>query len=348
MAIAPLPTVDLLLPGLFATRREDAPAPSPPRLPALELLLARGDRSTPDETGADRWLMRRFGVDTSADLPAGALSLLGDGGEPGDACWLRADPVHLSVHRDQLILGGHRVFEISQGDAEVFTDALNRHFSSDGLVFYPLRPARWYLRVPAAPAIVTTPLAEAIGRHIDPLLPRGPDALAWHRLGNEIQMLLHDVPLNEEREARGGLAINSVWLWGAGPAPTRLEHPYAVVIADDPVACGLARAAGCAVGAPDRGIRSLLAERAHGDVLWYDASLDLARAYGDDAGLAAALAELEESVFAPLLEDLKSGKVARTRILTFAAGKGIAFDITRASLWRFWRSAPALSRYAGA
>jgi hypothetical protein len=346
MATVPLPTVDLLLPGLLPTQRVDAPATPLPRLPTLELLLARGDRATLNETSAVQWLMRRFGVNTAFELPAGALSLLGDGGEPGDAHWLRADPVHLRLHRDQLILADHRVFEISQVEAEAITDALNRHFTQDGFVFYPLRPERWYLRLAVPPAIVTRPPADAIGRHIDPLLPCGPDALAWHRLCNEIQMLLHDLPVNAERESRGVLAVNSVWLWGGGLFPTALARPYALVIASDPVARGLARAAGCAVATPDRDIGSLLADRTPGDVLWYDPDLHIARAYGDDAALAAALERLEQTVFAPLLDHLKGGQLARIRIVTFAESGGDCFETTRASLWRFWRSVMALSHYA--
>jgi hypothetical protein len=316
-----------------------------PRLPALELLLARSDRSTLEETAAPRWLMRQFGVSTEDELPAGALSLLGDGGQPGEACWLRADPVHLRVHRDQLILADHRVFDISQREAEAFTDALNRHFATDGFVFYALRPERWYLRMPASPAIVTTPLAEAVGRAIDPLLPCGADALAWHRLGNEIQMLLHDVPQNADRESRGMLAVNSVWLWGAGTLPATPHRAYALVVSNDPVAWGLARAAATEVKAPEHDTRTLL-DGTSGDVLWYDSGLDLMRAYGDDGGLAAALERLEDSVFAPLLEALKGGRLERVRIVTFAHTAGVCYEATRRSLWRFWRGAMALSSYA--
>lgn len=346
MATALLPTIDLLLPGLVPSQRMHPATAPAPRLPALELLLARGNRSRADETPAERWLVGRFGIDATGELPAGALSLLGDGGQPGTACWLRADPVHLRLNRDQLILGGASVFGISQGEAEVFAAALNRHFADDGMVFYPLRPERWYLRTPTAPAIATTPLAAAIGRHVDPLLPRGPEALAWHRFGNEIQMLLHDVPVNAARESRGALAVNSVWFWGAGSLPARIERPYALVVAHDPLARGLALAAACEARPPEPDLRRLLADAAPGDVLWYDASLDLARAYGDDARLAAALAELEQTVFAPLLEQLKRGAVERIRIVTFADSGGLCFEVTRASLWRFWRSAMALSHYA--
>jgi hypothetical protein len=281
------------------------------------------------------------------DLPAGALSLLADGGQPGDTCWLRCDPVHLRVNGDQLVLAEHRVFEISQGEAEGFTDALNRHFAEDGFVFYPLRPERWYLRAPVSSDILTTPLGEAVGRHIDPLLPRGPEALVWHRLFNEIQMLLHGVPLNADRESGGALTINSVWLWGVGRLPTAIGRPYALVVTDDPVARGLASAAGSATASPDRGLQQVIADQPRGEVLLYDPTLDLLRAYSDEAGVAATLERLEQSVFAPLLAALKRGAVERVRIVTFAGTHGVCFESTRASLWRFWRSAMALSDYAG-
>jgi hypothetical protein len=316
-----------------------------PRLTALELLLARSDRTTHEFTTSAEWLMYRFGLPAGSELPGGALSLLGDGGQPGDACWLRADPVHLRVNRDQIVLADHHAFEISQGEAEALTDALNRHFDQDGLVFYPLRPERWYLRTPAAPAILTTPLGEAIGRQVDLLLPRGPEALAWHRLGNEVQMLLHGLPQNHGREAHGLPEINGVWLWGAGPLPTAVDRRYALVVADDPLTTGFGRASGCAPSTLNSDIRRLLADQLRGDVLVFEDALNLARAYGDESGLAVALERLEKTMFAPLLEDLKGGKLERLRIVTFAETGGVCFEATRASLWRFWRSPLALSDY---
>jgi hypothetical protein len=52
----------------------------------------------------ERWLAATFRIAADPDLPLAALSLLGDGAAPGAACWLQADPVHLRVHRDQLLL----------------------------------------------------------------------------------------------------------------------------------------------------------------------------------------------------------------------------------------------------
>jgi hypothetical protein len=341
-----VPTIDLLLPGLFPAQPVSDAASSLPRLPALERLLARSDRSTLEETGACRWLMRRFGLNADGEMPAGALSLSSDGGTPGDACWLRADPVHLRVQRDQLLLADHHVFDISQSEAEALTGALNRHFAADGMVFYPLRPERWYLRTSTLPAIVTTPLAEAIGRGIDPLLPRGPEAMAWHGLGNEMQMLLHGTPQNAERESQGTPAINSVWLWGAGVMPRHVARPYALVIGEDPVAGGLAHAAGCELQTAAGNLPAVLAQRPPGDVLWCDTKLDRLRAYGDEAAVAAELQDLEQRLFAPVLDALGRGHVDRVRLITFSADGGVAFEVRRPGLWRFWRSARALSEYA--
>jgi hypothetical protein len=346
MANAKRSVVDVLLPALLPAQTEwRAPAP---RAPALETLLARGERRLLDTACPLSWLMQRFAVPAVGDWAAGALSLLGDGGRPGDACWMRADPVHLRVNRDQLILADHHHLHLSQAEAEIFTDALNRHFSAEGLVFYPLRPERWYLRIPTLPAITTTPLSAAVGRPVDPRLPKGPEALAWHRLFNELQMLLHGIAANEEREARGELPVNSLWLWGAGALPALPASSHCTVVASDPVALGLARAAGCTAAHPDTGIGAWLSDPSRGDLLVFDERLETAAIDERDAAWADALSELERDIFAPLLAALKGGRLDRIRTSTFTAGSGFCFETSRAALRRFWRAAQPLSAYAQA
>ncbi len=97
---------------------------------------------------------------------------------------------------------------------------------------------------------------------------------------------------------------------------------------------------------PESDLRRLLADGP--PVLWYDASLDIVRAYGDDTALATELERLEQTVFTPLLEALRSGRLARVGIVTFTDAAGVAFAATRASLRRFWRGTRALSHYAPA
>ena len=57
----------------------------------------------------------------------------------------------------------------------------------------------------------------------------------WHSILNEIQMVLHEHPVNEAREGRGEPPVNSVWLWGAGPMPGDVDAPFQSVSANDPI-----------------------------------------------------------------------------------------------------------------
>lgn len=344
MPRSPKIVCDLALPGLVPPKDEQDGTTL--RFPALETLLARADRAPLSDDGVEAWLLKRFGAHVEHDVPAGALSLLADGGQPGNACWLRADPVHLRVNRDQLILADARVFSLSQLEAEAFTGALNRYFDADGLVFYPLRADRWYLRVDAVPAITTTSVRRAAGRHIDPFLPAGSDALRWHRVFNEIQMLFHSLPENEAREARGELPVNSVWLWGAGVLPAELPRRYGAVFSGDPVARGLALAAGASASQDAGRIDAILAGARAGGALVFDDALAAGLAYGDEADRSAHLTRMEREWFAPLLAALKSGALERLRIFAFRESGGTSFEVARAHLRRFWRHSRPLAAYA--
>ena len=85
---------ELLVPGLFAAR-------GGARLRSLELLLARGRRTEGDTLSLEDWLKEKFELAEDQGLPAGALTALALGLDPGERFWLRADPVHLRADRTQ-------------------------------------------------------------------------------------------------------------------------------------------------------------------------------------------------------------------------------------------------------
>ncbi|HKB63767.1 MAG TPA: hypothetical protein VKD03_12920, partial [Burkholderiales bacterium] len=177
--------------------------------------MARGRRKRIASISPEAWLFGRFGVERQRDWPVAPYTLLADGGAPERHFWMRADPVHLRVGRDSLDLADSAAFEVSRAESEALVDTLNRHFGR-AMLFYSTRPARWYVRLEKAPDMQTTPAAAARGAAIDEKLPSGPDAMRFHALMNEAQMLLHEHPVNAERETRGEPALNSVWFWGGG------------------------------------------------------------------------------------------------------------------------------------
>src|SRR5882724_2515189 len=326
---------DLYIPDFFSAEE----VPPADGFAAAETLIARGRRKRIASVSPEAWLFGRFGVEKQRDWPVAPYTLLADGGTPEGHYWMRADPVHLQVGRDSLVLADSAAFEVSRAESEALVEALNRHFGQTMLV-YPLRPARWYVRLDKAPDMQTTPAAAARGAAIDEKLPAGPDGMRFHALMNETQMLLHEHPVNAEREARGEPALNSIWFWGGGVIAAAKTRPFSAVIADDPLAQGLALAAGIpALALPKDAGSALAALGDEGRVL---AVQDAPR----EAQLRGRRAALERDWFQPLLAALKSGRIGMLTLHLCGADSLLEVETVRSDLRHFWRLRKPLSAYA--
>jgi hypothetical protein len=338
---------ELIVPGLLPAGEYAAAALEGLRLPALELLLARGRRTADESISLEQWLARAFGLSEDTELPAGALTLAASGGAAGEATWMRADPAHLKLNRDELVLVPATAFGVKASDAEQLAETLNRHFNGE-LTFTPLSGERWCVRVDGIPAVglrTKTP-AEVAGRDINRHLPSGEGAMRWHTLLNEIQMLLHEHPANEAREARGEPAVNSVWLWGAGPMPSGIAAPWQSVTADDALALGLAQAAGLRHRPlPANADEWLDRLPEDGRQLAVLDPLRLTLALGDFDGWRLRMGELEERWFAPLVAALKNGRIGMVTVLVPDSESQRTFESTRNDLRHFWRRLKPVGTY---
>lgn len=309
-------------------------------VPALETLLARGARSRAGGVSLEHWLGAAHGL--PADLPLAPYSLRGDGMEPGDGWWLRADPVHLKVHGDRLVLADASRLDLEPDEAGQYVETLNRHFAADGIIFFAPVPQRWYAKVAGEPQLGTPPTAEVAGRSVAPFLPAGDAGARWRSTLNEIQMLLHEHPCSGAREASGRLPVNSVWLWGAGRA-RRISTAYGALWGDHPLVTGLAFSSG-AIARPLPDARTLLDARERGPQL---VVLPLpTTAYGDLGQWRGALAELEQEWFQPLLEALRSGTLESLALHGLGADFSWSSTVRPRDLWRFWRPRRPLHAYA--
>ncbi len=309
------------------------------RLPAIELLLARGRTSDTAKATPEDWLAQAFGLEPP--LPAGALTMLACGGDPGDAAWMRADPVHLQLQRDSLALAPADILPLSTEQAAGLAARLSRHFESD-FELHVAEPRRWCLRVVnekrGGASITAAPPLELAGKDVNANLPTGADAARWHATLNEVQMLLHDDPINEER----AVPINSLWFWGAGTLPKKAECQWHSVTAEDPVALGLARLAGTRhATAPPSANEWLERMPEDGRHLVLLDQLRATVALGDMQAHAGRLRAIEAGWFAPLLAALKSGRAGMLSVVVPDAGR--ACETTRGDLRRFWRRPRPLS-----
>ena len=329
---------ELVVPALFAAQEI-------PRLPSLELLLARGRAAHADALSLEAWLAEGFQL-AEGPLPAGAISVQAERIDLQDraSLWLRADPVHLRLGRARATLIPAIGCNLSRDEAMAFVAALNDHFGA-GHLFVMVRPEQWCVRTAGEGALETLPPLELAGQEVETALPHGTEAARWHALMNEIQMFLHEHPLNAERERRGDPPINSVWLWGAGRLPAAAEARWHSVTADDALAAGLARIAGIRQQALTAGAREWLegAPREGRHLVVLDA-LRAALALGGADSHVQRLAALESRWFAPLLEALRGDRIGMVTVQVPDAGDG--YETVRSDLRRFWRRARPLAAYA--
>jgi len=338
MPRSPKPEITLLVPGLFERLAEwQRDYQYTLQTPSLDLLARRGEHDHLGTASFEETACRLFGLsrDPDRDLPIAALTypLDHDGQAPEGFC-LRADPVFLEAGIRELVLQPTEALDLTMDEALALTETLNRHFAEDGLRFEAATPDRWYLHLASREKLATFPLSHAVGKDVHPLLPTGKRTAYWHGLLNELQMLLHQSPANQAREARGVKPVNSVWLWGAGEPPGKLRADWTHVWSNDFIVRGLALAADAADRpSPDtcadwlaglRGDRHLLVV----EPLFAPAAMD------DFEAWQGALAQLESDWFAPLVAALRRGRIRR---LAVVGSEGCRLTADRRQLGRFWR-----------
>jgi len=333
-------------------------------LPAIEMLLAKSSQFKNESQGVEAWLCNAFSVEKQQDWPVAPFTLLADkigNMEVGDGYWLRVDPVHLLVEHDQVLLADSRTFRISLEEARKFADVINKYFAEDALhppscgaddkrrmiTFLPLYADRWYLCIARTPLIHTQLLSEVAVKNINNFLPFGAEKIFWSGILNEIQMLLHEHPLNQAREERGESALNGVWFWGGGVMPKIVISPYTHVWSNDVLPCALAMACGNSYAALPTNVKAWQQSITSGRHLVFLDSLHGKSQYGDAYGWRESLKELERDWFDPLLAILKKGLINQIAITTINKDYARSFSITRSNLCKFWRVKRSFSTYVG-
>ena len=170
-------------------------------------------------------------------------------GLPSDA-WL-AKPLHLIAGLTTLHLPADGVLRLSAEEARELAARFASTFGSDGLALHPLDDGSLLLSGLSPCAAETVDPALLSSQGLADAQPAGEGAATLRALMTEIDMWLHDLPLNRRREQAGLPSIRSLWLWGGGvsAAGFPLDHQPVVDVSglsvhtQDPWAracCGLA------------------------------------------------------------------------------------------------------------
>lgn len=212
-----LPTLTRLLGRLAPAARlgSDEASLTPPH--ELALAAALGWHAV---DGCLPWaarLAQQDGVDDVAGRPWGLLT-----------------PVHWSVSADGVMLVDPAALALGQSESRALFDAARDLFDEgEGWRVAYGAPLRWYASHERLRDLPCASIERAIGQQVDAWMRSGPVLSVVRRLQSEVQMRLHDAPVNAAREGRGALAVNSFWLSGCGVAQPEAQDFGVSVSVDD-------------------------------------------------------------------------------------------------------------------
>jgi hypothetical protein len=241
--------VTLLVPGALLPREVVGALAEPLRATALAGWLARSRLAGDSEAASPAhhaWLAEHL-FRQALPLPTAPYAFAALAGRAPDGLLWQADPVHLELARDHLVLTPIAAPPDAQ-ETQALIDAANALLADAGLALV-VQSDRWFLRATRPWDVRALPLAAVVGAPLHAVLPQGEDAPRWSRVLTEIQMTWHVHPVNEAREARGVPTVNGLWLHGGGRWAALAPPPFSSVLADAPEWRGAAQAAGAAAAA---------------------------------------------------------------------------------------------------
>ncbi|GGX28845.1 hypothetical protein [Undibacterium squillarum] len=243
--------------------------------------------------------------------PPVAWHLMQSAGIPvTEGFWFLLQPIHIHVARDHLVLTDTERLEISQAEAEAFFAIAAEVAAEYGLTLQYGNPQQWFVRADKWCELRTSTTAAASGHNIDIWMPRGEGERQWRQFQNEIQMRWHDHPLNQEREMRGLRTVNSVWIsCGAGQHLPSFQNSV--------IWSGKYHAD----QHPVLQVNTLSSHALNSDWgMWLDQ-----------------MQTLDQTLFAPVLAELQSGKWHSVTVLISDSRKLCTLTCKKVPGWKFWQ-----------
>jgi hypothetical protein len=197
------------------------------KLPSLKRLVRRlgvesQDLGHPDDLSMphERALARAHGLAVADGLvPLAALQVAQTGaGDPSQG-WAWISPSHWRVGSDHIAMAHPPELQLDGDDSQALLAAMRPYFEEDGITLLYDAPLRWLARGDIFRALPSASLDRVTGRTVEAWLPGGEAGKPLRRLQQEMQMLLYTLPLNDVRQRRGLLPVNSFWISGSGALP---------------------------------------------------------------------------------------------------------------------------------
>jgi hypothetical protein len=316
--------------------------------PALATLLSRHSKVAGysfDNTGRvlphEAWLAHALGLapavdkanaDAGAPLAAAALRGFGLGTEEG--YWFILQPAHVQISRTHMLLSDPRQLRLDPADSRALFDLMHPYVAELGKTLVYGDAGTWFLRADDWSGLRTTTSDAVLGQSLSDWLPEGEHSRDYRKLQNETQMLWHEHPVNEARQARGLQMINSFWLWGGAAANRVPTQTRPVYIAGGPAWMQALAEPAHRQPTATQVIAHARAE-GHANALLADLIPDAIA--GDWSAWLAQMQRLEHEWFAPLLAALKEGSLDKLTLIPGHRDGWLEASTSKLAQRKFWR-----------
>jgi hypothetical protein len=285
-------------------------------------------RSAPARGGEPRDLLGSILGVLGRDRPRNGLGAMRLWGQTNDrpTVWVAAaDPVYLEARLDHLCLHALQEPAVTRSELRALFDHLQETLAEDQNYGFARIGICGYLRAGGGIPTAMEPPSVVDQRNPNDYLPAGEQAAGFRKLQSEIEMALHDHPVNVERELGGQQPVNSLWLWGGGSVPESTVDPHPPLFADDPLLTGYWKSVAGDVQSWPGTIAACLEASTAGFVAVVPNGND------DVPQLNRCLTELRDALYS-----------RRLRRLSLIFADGICANVEPADRFRFWRRKSAL------
>ncbi len=243
----------LVIPSLFSTglSKEICQQISLPEMPAFSRLFTSAQAIKLKEQNSYYPYLAAFSaypqinqainqpINLQEKFPMAVFSYLSVEKKPSNQWqWVyQVNTIHLHPDLRQVVLSHDLSNELSDSEAEQICQLINSYFNqteqdqSWQLVYY--KKNHWYLLSASAINWQTVPIDFAIGQVVQKELSHQAENAYWQQTLTEIQMLLFNCEVNQQRQLQQQVVVNSLWVWGGGNL-TDFQQDYQV---DERVDC---------------------------------------------------------------------------------------------------------------
>jgi hypothetical protein len=328
--------IDLVIPGLFNLPLEEfAPDFLASNLPSLNKILSHSNSIPNDQHDFESIIAGSLGLTGRQTLPFAQAFVEGEKVDNLHQ-YLLCRTIHLKADMHNALVIPLDNNSVNEDGSSLVLEDLQAFFSED-CELKPLENGLWLMRLKnCEPSDCYPHYLSVIGRKANQFIEQSKQALPWYKLMNEMQMFMHQHPINQNRLTTGLLPINSLWFWGAGEKP-KFDDSKTQWFCDDEQLIRFADSSNIRHQSLDQ----LAQTKSTENTIVIDLSLLEALKTSSSDNLQSKLEILEKTVFKPAMILFRSSHTS----LQLRTAHHFDLTMTSFSKYKIWRSSKNLDSF---